>query len=165
MTATATKTKSAPTEKKTAKKAKTNMNIENGFENFWATGSGKAQEQFAKASASLEDVATFQRETAEALTETATLAQKGFEAIATESATFSKKSFEDSVAVAKKAAASTNIQEVIELQTEFAKTAVDAYLGHMKKIGEMFQTSAQEVAAPMNTRITTIVETAQKAAV
>ena len=165
MTATATKTKSAPTEKKTAKKAETKMTPENVFENFWATGSGKAQEQFAKASASLEDVTSFQRENAEALAETATLAQKGFEAIASESATFTKKSFEDSVAVAKKALSSTNVQDAIELQTEFAKTAVDAYLGHMKKIGEMFQTSAQEVAAPMNTRVTAIVETAQKAAV
>lgn len=160
MTATTAKTKTAQTSKKTETKAAP----ENIFENFWATGSGKAQEQFAKASASLEDVAAFQRETADALVETATLAQKGFEAITAESVTFTQKSVEDGVAVAKKAFESTNVQEAIELQTEFAKSAVEAYLGHMKKIGEMFQASAQEVAAPMNTRVAAVVETAQKAA-
>lgn len=165
MTATAAKTKTAQTSKKTEKTAEIKATPENIFENFWANGSSKAQEQFAKAAPSLEDVATFQRETADALVETATLAQQGFEAIAAESATFSQKSYEDGVAVAKETLASTNIQDVIELQTAFAKTAVDAYLGHMKKIGEMFQTSAKEVAAPMNTRVTEIVETAQKAAV
>lgn len=162
MTATASKAKTAKTSKK-AEAPRVEATPVNFFENFWSTGSNKAQDQFTKANASLEDVASFQRETAEALTETATLAQKGFEAIAAESATFSQKSYEDGVAVAKKTFASTNVQEAIELQTEFAKTAVDAYLGHMKKLGEMFQVSAQEVAAPMNTRVTAIVETAQKA--
>lgn len=160
MTATASKTKTT----KKAEAPKAEATPVNFFENIWTTGSGKAQDQFAKANVSFEDVTSFQRETAEALTETATLAQKGFEAIAAESATFTQKSYEDGVAAAKKTFSSTNVQEAIELQTEFAKTAVDAYLGHMKKIGEMFQVSAKEVAAPMNTRVTAIVETAQKAA-
>lgn len=162
MAATTAKAKTAQAEKKTEKKTANTTTPENFIENVWNVG--KAQDHFAKASASLEDVAAFQRETAEALAETATLAQKSFEAITAESVTFSQKSFEDGVAVAKKALASTSVQEAVELQTEFAKTAVEAYLGHIKKIGEMFQVSAQEVAAPMNTRVTAIVETAQKAA-
>lgn len=159
--ATATKKTAA---EKTEKKAETAATPQNVFETFWATGSEKAQEQFAKASASFEDVASFHRENVDALVETASLAQKSFEAIAAESVTFTQKSYEDTVAVAKKSLASTNFQDAVELQTEFAKTAVDAYLGHMKKIGEMFQVSAQEVAAPVNTRVEALVDTAQKAA-
>ena len=166
-TAQAKKTTKAKTEKKAEAPKADAFSIQSPvsfFEDFWTNGSSKAQEQFTNANASLEDVTSFQRETAEVLTETATLAQKGFEAIAAESATFTQKSYEDGVAAAKKTFATTNVQEAIELQTEFAKTAVDAYLGHMKKIGEMFQVSAQEVAAPINTRVTNLVETAQKAA-
>ncbi len=157
----------AKTAKKTAeaKAPKTAAIDTKTVEDFLAKGTEQAQEQFAKAQVSVEEVTEFHRENTEVLVETATLAQKGFEALAAEATTFNQKSYDDGIAVAKQAMASTNVQEAFELQTEFAKTAVDAYLGHMKKMGEMFQASAQEAFAPLNTRVTTIVETAQKAAV
>jgi phasin family protein len=155
-TKTTAKTKAAP------KAAPAQAFDATAAEEFWTKGAEKAQEQFVKAQVSVEEVTSFQRENVEVLVESASLAQKSFEALATESATFTQKSFEDGIEVAKKAMASATPQEAFELQTAFAKTAVEAYLGHVKKLGEMFQIGAQEVAAPINTRVTSLIETAQK---
>ena len=132
-------------------------------EDFWSNGTEKAQEQFAKAQASAEEFASLGKDSVETLVETASLAQKGFEAIAAETATYTQKSFEDGVAAAKETFAATNVQDAIQLQTTFAKTATEAYFGHLKTIGEMVQSSANEVAAPWNTRMTSIFENVYKA--
>lgn len=135
----------------------------NNVEEFWANGTEKAQEQIAKAQASVEEIASFGKDSVEVMVETASLAQKGFEAIAAETATYTQKSYEDGVAAAKETFAATNVQEAIEMQTKFAKTATEAYFGHLKTVGEMFQASANEVAAPWNARMTSIFENVYKA--
>ena len=132
-------------------------------EEFWANGAEKAQEQFAKAQASVEELTAVQKESVEVLMEAAGIAQKGFEAIAAEQATYTQAAYEDGVAAAKEAFAATNVQDAIELQTKFAKTAFEGYFGHMKKVGEMFQSSANDVVAPLNAQATKVWEGVYKA--
>lgn len=159
----ATKAPAAETAKKATKPAINTKEFDmTAVNEFWATGAEKAQEQFAKAQASVEELASFQKENLEVLTEAATIAQKGMEALAAETTTFTQKSYEDGVAAAKEVFAATTVQEALEMQSKYTKAAFDAYFGHMKKVGEMVQTSAQDVAAPLNARATTFMEMAYK---
>ena len=58
-------------------------------------------------------------------------------------------------------AASKSVHEALELQTDFAKTAFDTYVGQMTKLGEIFQTSAKETFAPLQSRVQAWVEVVQ----
>lgn len=165
----------ATTTKKTTTKAKTETKTASApafeapafdvksVEDFWTATAEKAQEQFEKAQSSVEDMAAFHRENVEVMVESATIAQKNFEKIAAETTTFTQKYYEDSVAVAKETLAATNPQEAFELQTKFAKSAFEAYVGHLKTVGEMFQTSTKETVEPVNARVTKLWETAYSA--
>ena len=78
----------------------------------------------------------------------ATALTKGFQEIATEVADYSRKSFEESTAVVEKAFAAKSFDKAIEVQTDFAKGAYEAYVGQIAKIGEMYMNTAKEAYKP-----------------
>ena len=74
---------------------------------------------------------------------------------------YSKKSMEDQVAAAKTLATAKSVQEVLEYQTTFAKTAFEGYVAEMKKMAELVSTSMKASMTPINERVTAMVEHAQ----
>lgn len=74
--------------------------------------------------------------------------------IATETADYSKKSFEDSSAVVEKIMAVKSFDKAIEVQSAFAKTAYEDFIGQATKIGEMYTTMAKEVYKPIEAAVT-----------
>ena len=56
-----------------------------------------------------------------------------------------------------------SIQEVVELQTAFAKTAVEAYLAELNRASEVVSASVKESLVPLNGRVTATVEKFQAA--
>ncbi len=91
---------------------------------------------------------TIGKDNFEATVASATALTKGFQEIATEVADFSRKSFEDSTAVVEKAFAAKSVDKALEVQTDFAKGAYEAYVGQMTKIGEMYMNAAKEAYKP-----------------
>ena len=53
------------------------------------------------------------------------------------------------------------MQEVIELQTAFAKSAMEAYVAELNRASETITTAVQETFRPLNERATSVVETIQ----
>jgi phasin family protein len=76
---------------------------------------------------------------------------------------FSKKAMEDQVAAAKTLASAKSVQEVVELQTSFAKTAFENYVAEMNKMAETVSASVKESVTPLNERVTALVERIQAA--
>ena len=92
-----------------------------------------------------------------------TAATKGAETLGAHAVAFSKKAVEDQVAAAKTLASAKSVQEVIELQTGFAKTAFETYVAEMNKMAEIVAASVKESSSPLNARVTAIVERVQAA--
>jgi phasin family protein len=53
------------------------------------------------------------------------------------------------------------VQDVIELQTAFAKSAFETYLAEVGKMSETVSASVKESVAPLNERVTALVERLQ----
>ena len=86
----------------------------------------------------------------EAFTTATTASTKGLEAIAVETTDYSKKSFEKSRVLFDKLIGVKKIDEAIQLQSDFAKSAYDDFLAHATKIGELYSSLAKEAFKPIN---------------
>ncbi len=83
----------------------------------------------------------------------ATAVSSGLQSIATELTDFSKKSFEEGKAVWEKALASKSLDKAVDIQTTYAKSAYEAYVGQLTKIGELYMSTAQEAYKPFEAQI------------
>lgn len=144
---------------KTASKA-TNGAAE-GIESAMKNGTEALKNGFEKAAKGYDQFLGYGKENVEAYLKSANAAGKGVETLHNEIYSYSKQSIEDSLAAVKAVAASKSVHEAFELQTDFAKTAFDAYVGQMTKIAEIFQASAKETFAPLQGRAQAWVEVVQ----
>ena len=64
---------------------------------------------------------------------------------------------------AKSLAGAKSVQEAIELQTNFAKLAFEAYVAEVTRMSETVAASVKETVAPINERVTALVERVQSA--
>ena len=96
------------------------------------------------------DIKAFGTNPFEAFTTATTASTKGLEAIAAETTDYSKKSFEKSRAFFDKLIGVKKIDEAIQLQSDFAKSAYDDFLAHATKIGELYSSLAKEAFKPIN---------------
>jgi phasin family protein len=92
-----------------------------------------------------------------------TAATKGAETLGAQAMAFSKKSIEDQVSAAKTLASAKSVQEVVELQTAFAKSTLEAYMAQMNLMTETVAASVKESLSPINERVTALVERVQAA--
>ena len=68
----------------------------------------------------------------------------GFQAIATAYADYTKKSFEDSKSFVEKLSSVRSVDKVIELQTEFARTAYETFVKQSQKITALYGDLAKQ---------------------
>jgi phasin family protein len=116
---------------------------------------------FEKAVKSYDQFASFGKETVEAYVKSANAAGKGAETLHNEIYAYSKQSIEDSIAATKAIMGTKSVHEAFELQTDFAKTAFDAYVGQMTKIGELFTAATKQTFEPLQGRYQAWVEVVQ----
>jgi phasin family protein len=115
-------------------------------------------EKFAKGMSSWAD---FQRGSVEALMASAGVLAKGFEKAASSQVSFAKEQFEEGVATAKAAAATKSVQEAIELQNEFFRTAFERNVGQVSKLADHWTGVAKEATDPLSKRYGEFVELVQ----
>src|SRR5215471_17167578 len=108
------------------------------FETAFKNGSEALKANFEKAVKTYEQVLGFQKDTVEAYVKAANVAGKGAETLHNEIYTYSKQSIEDAIAHGKAVMASKSAHEAFELQTGFAKSAFESYVGEITKLGELF---------------------------
>jgi hypothetical protein len=76
--------------------------------------------------------------------------RKGLQAIATETMDYSKKSFEKSRVLFEKLMTVKKLDEAIQLQSDFAKSAYEDFVAQAAKIGEMYSSLAKEAFKPIS---------------
>ncbi len=102
---------------------------------------------------SYDSVLGYGKETAEAVMQSATVAGKGVESINSEIYSYSKQSIEDTVAATKAVMGSKSVHEAFEFQTDFAKSAFEAYVAELSKLSELTTAAAKDSFAPFKGRV------------
>ncbi len=107
----------------------------------------------------------YSKDSAEAAMKSATVAGKGLESINNEIYSYSKQSIEDSVAATKAVMGSKSVHEAFEFQTDFAKSAFEAYVAEMSKISELATSVTKDTFAPFKGRVQAWLDVVQTARV
>ena len=132
-------------------------------EQFATAGNQAFKDSIEKSLAAFGEVNTHSKKNLEAAVASVTAATKGAEALGAQAMAFSKKSIEDQVAAAKSLAGAKSVQEVVELQTGYAKSVLEAYVAQMNLMTETVASSVKESLSPINERVTALVERVQAA--
>jgi phasin family protein len=101
--------------------------------------------------ATFESVQKFGKDQFEAMSTAAAAVTKGWQGIAAEATEYSKKSFENSRVFAEKLIGVKKIDEAMQLQSDFAKTAYEDFVAEATKLGEMYSALTKEAFKPVET--------------
>jgi len=132
-------------------------------EKMQAAGAQAVREGMDKSMASMSELSVHAKKNLDAVVESATAAQKGTEALTKQAAAYSRKSWEDGIAAAQSLTQARSVQEMIELQTSFTKSAIELYVAEMNKAAEVMTASVKDSFKPINERVTASVEKFQAA--
>lgn len=131
------------------------------LEQIVAKGTEAMKDNFEKAMGNFDKLTTFSKQTMEAFVQSAQAASKGIEALNSEALAYSRHAVEDSVAAAKAILSARSVQELIELNTDYSKTAFDQYVGQVTKFSDMIASTAKQAVNPINSRFNAFVQMVQ----
>lgn len=132
-------------------------------ETFQTAGAQAFKEGLEKSTAAFTELGAQSKQNLDAVVASATAAQKGAEALSQQALSYGKTSWETGVNAAQTIAKARSVQELIELQTAFTKSAMETYLAEMTKMSETFAASLKDSVKPLNERVTASVEKFQAA--
>jgi phasin family protein len=118
-----------------------------------ANGSEALKAGFDKAIKNYDLVLGYGKETAEAVMKSATVAGKGVETLSNEIYAYSKQSLEESITATRAVMSSKSLHEAFEYQSDYAKSAFEAYVGELARFGELFTATAKDSVAPLQGRV------------
>lgn len=127
-------------------------------EQFTAASNVAFKEGVEKGLAALNEMNAHSKKNLEAIVASATASAKGAEALGAQAMAFSKAVFDTQVSAAKSLAGAKSVQEVVELQTSFAKSALETYMAEFAKMSDTVSASVKESMKPLNERVTATVE-------
>ena len=137
--------------------------VKTTVDQFTAASNVAFKDGVEKTLAALNDANAESKKNLEAVVASVTAATKGAEALGAQAMAFSKSSFETQVAAAKSLSSAKSVQEVVELQTAFAKTALETYMAEMGRMSEIVSASVKDSMKPLNERMSAMVERLQAA--
>jgi hypothetical protein len=110
-----------------------------------------------------EDIQKLGKDNMEAAAKSFGTLSKSAQAITVEMADFSKKSFEDGSKAMEKLLGAKSLEKAIEIQTDFAKTAYEAFVAQATKIGELYADFAKETYKPFEPYVANLTKAAAPA--
>ena len=128
---------------------------------YFTAGNAAFKDGIEKSMAAFYEMNLQSKKNLEAMVASMTAATKGAEAVGARAIAFSKRSVEDQIAAGKAIASAKSVQEVVELQTAFAKTAFEAMVTEANEIAGAVSGSVKEAMSPINERVTALVEKVQ----
>ncbi|PWE16654.1 phasin family protein [Marinicauda salina] len=131
------------------------------IETVTAASNKAVQDGFERTMTALNDASAFQKETVDAVIASATVASKSIEEINSNTLEYAKKSMEDGVTAAKSLASAKSVQDMIEIQSDFTKSALDAYLAQINRNSELMSGLFKDSFKPLNDRMAAAVEVMQ----
>lgn len=126
--------------------------------------SGSAFKETAdKTLGALNEMNAMSKRNMEAFMASMTAATRGAEALGSQAMAYTKASLEGQVEAARTLSTAKSLQEVIELQTAYAKSAMEGYVSELTRASEVVSTTVKDAMKPLNERATSVLETVQAA--
>ena len=141
--------------------SKTKSTPNNGAETIETalhTGAEAVKDGFEKAVKGYDQFVSFSKDNAEAMIKSANATGKGIETINGEVFAFARKSIEEGIVATKAIMASKSVDEAIQLQTEFSKSAFEAYVDELAKFGDLALAITKSAATPLQARVSAFAE-------
>lgn len=132
-------------------------------EQFTTAGNQAFKDSVEKSLAGLNEMNAHSKKNLEAVVASVTAATKGAESLGAQAMAYSKKAMEDQVTAAKALSGAKSVQEAVELQTTWAKRAMELYMAEVGKMGETVAAAVKDSMKPLNERVTATVEKIQSA--
>jgi phasin family protein len=126
--------------------------IEDNAQNFTTDATAKIKSVFEKSQKGVGEIVEFSKGNFEAVVASGKVAAKGAEEIAKYATDYGRTSIEKANATAKQFAAVKSPTEFFQLQSEFAKSSLDAFVGEASKFGENYMKLLGEIAQPIQNR-------------
>ena len=123
-----------------------------------AAGQQAFRDAVEKGVAGLGEMNAHGKRNLEAVVESVTAATRGAETLGAQAMAYSKKSFEDGVAAAQSLSTAKSVQEVVEIQTNWAKSSLETYLAEVNRWSDTVSASVKDSLKPLNERATAAVE-------
>jgi len=114
-----------------------------------------------KSLTAVNEFSAFHKDTVDAVIASSTTTAKSIEELNTATLAFAKKSMEDGVAAAKSMAGAKSVQELIEIQSDYTKTSMDAFLAEVNKNSDLVSAMFKDSFKPLNERFSAAVELMQ----
>jgi phasin family protein len=102
------------------------------------------------------DFQKFSQQQIDAVTALTSTVTKGLQEIATESTDYSKKAFADGSAVVEKLLGVKSVENAIQIQTDFAKSAYEGFVAQASKLNGLYVKLATEAFKPVETAIAAV---------
>jgi len=115
----------------------------------------KAGKQFFEG---VNDAADFHKANVDAVMAASTTWAKGFEAMGRAWFDYARSSMEQSVGVAKAMMTAKTLKEVVDLQSDYAKTSFDGLLAETTRLQDVTMKTANEAMSPLSERVNVAVE-------
>lgn len=156
-----------------SKKAEDAAQSRRSVEEQFRLGNGAAQrgfeqaaymtrEQFERASKTLfknyEEFSQLSKENIDAFVKSGTIVAKGFEEAGKAWIDFTRRSLETSVETAKAVMSCKDLREVVDVQSDYARTSFDSLVNEGSKLSELGVKVANEALEPIQSRINVTVE-------
>lgn len=129
-----------------------------GYEQAYAN----AREQLDKvnefAHQNYDDLAGFNKQTLEAVIASSNAVAKGVEDLGQEIAAYAQQAAEKNIAAAQKLFAVKNVQDAMDLQAEWVKTAFDGFVAESAKLQDMSMQLGTRASAPLSKQVNAAVE-------
>ncbi|MDB5713007.1 MAG: phasin family protein [Sphingomonadales bacterium] len=132
--------------------------IEETAKNFAADATTKVKAAVEKGQKSVGEIVEFSKGNFEAVVASGKVAAKGAEEIAKYATDYGRTSIEKANATAKQLSGVKSPTEFFQLQSEIAKTSLEAFVGEASKFGENYMKLLGEIAQPIQSRYALAVE-------
>jgi phasin family protein len=132
-------------------------------EQYTAAGAQAFKDNVEKSLANLNELNAHSKKNLEAMVASATAATKGAESLGAQVMAFSKAAMERQVEAAKALTSARSVQEAVELQTAYAKSAMETYMAELNRATETVSATMKDSLRPLNERATAMMETFQAA--
>ncbi|WP_107713737.1 phasin family protein [Oceanicaulis sp.] len=126
------------------------------------TASNEAlKDGFEKSMNAVNEFSAFQKDSVDAVIASSTSAAKSIEELNAANLAFAKKTMEDGMTAAKSMAGAKSVQELIEIQSDYTKSSMDALMAEMNKSSDLMSNLFKDSFKPINERFSAALELMQ----
>lgn len=142
----------------------TTVKAEKMFEALSGSANETLKKNYERSMELMGEMGELSKKNLEAVAESTRITTKGFEELGTRAAAYSRDAMEKGVEAARGMTGAKSVQEALELQANYTKSAFEAYLEEVNAMTGMFASMVRKASEPLNAQAGTFMNMMQKTA-